>query len=890
MKKLIYLFLMLFAISTYGQADFPEGIQISGGQPTVSSVNFLTTTDNTLSGLQGKIAPVNLPIPYSPTNYSISNQSIGQHLTGIDTRLGQISSTTAGITQRVYFTADNTTVTAGTFFTSSTTGKGSTATGSPPALVLADNTKGYFTKDVISVAFPAATIGYAGSYTGQLTVSATPTPVATQQRFTVEIYRTDNGGTPIASGVSGAPTGDLGVTVVAILDSGILNLTAGSITNIPVTGILTQNITLNTGERLRYHVSAAKIGAGGGNVTFGVYYGSSYNSYYDVPVAITTDAVLNKSAILPAITSTDALNLLSKQNTYVTPEQYGAIGDGVTDDSAPMQNAISSGKMVLLGAKTYLLNSTITVANPVKIFGAGNLSVLKTTQNLPVLNITSNLVTLKDFKILGNGRGTSTNYATTRPLQNGIKIDGAYYNNTVENIIFDSLGNAGIYGANNQNGVSTDVTSSINVNSCFFFNSLFGINFDTLFEYNLVYNSVFKNNETGIVIKGGNNPMIGGHVLNNRTGVSVISGSNDSHSTLSSVTINHNIEHGISVGAIVNGFTFSNCVVFFNDISLISSNGVLIDGGLFKNNASLVFTNTESTTFQNVKFMSTSIPTTFSGNTNLRFFNNSYPLGTSVPSSMKESIENITNTNIFDINGTTSAGNLIRMRFNGSNRFLFGSDSGITAGNDADLNAYVYGNNNLFLSTNNVKRLTISGSGLATFQNNIVIPDGTALTHAVNKGQLDLKADLASPNLTGTPTAPTATAGTNTTQIATTAFVQNASSSGTYTPTIAGIANFTSSTLVSATYTVVGQSVTVLIDMTVKPTSASTLTEFSVTLPITVTAFGGTQASIGTGTFANTDYLSMRVSKTNSTTAKASFKTATDTNSGSVSLIFTYQK
>ena len=37
---------------------------------------------------------------------------------------------------------------------------------------------------------------------------------------------------------------------------------------------------------------------------------------------------------------------------------------------------------------------------------------------------------------------------------------------------------------------------------------------------------------------------------------------------------------------------------------------------------------------------------------------------------------------------------------------------------------------------------------------------------------LNLKAPLASPNLTGTPTAPTATAGTNTTQIATTAFVQ----------------------------------------------------------------------------------------------------------------------
>ena len=43
---------------------------------------------------------------------------------------------------------------------------------------------------------------------------------------------------------------------------------------------------------------------------------------------------------------------------------------------------------------------------------------------------------------------------------------------------------------------------------------------------------------------------------------------------------------------------------------------------------------------------------------------------------------------------------------------------------------------------------------------------------------LALKANLASPSMTGTPTAPTAAAGTNTTQIATTAFVQTALSTG----------------------------------------------------------------------------------------------------------------
>jgi hypothetical protein len=56
--------------------------------------------------------------------------------------------------------------------------------------------------------------------------------------------------------------------------------------------------------------------------------------------------------------------------------------------------------------------------------------------------------------------------------------------------------------------------------------------------------------------------------------------------------------------------------------------------------------------------------------------------------------------------------------------------------------------------------------------------DASGSTDLVRKSQLDTllaaKAPLASPALTGTPTAPTAAAATNTTQIATTAFVQEA--------------------------------------------------------------------------------------------------------------------
>lgn len=68
-----------------------------------------------------------------------------------------------------------------------------------------------------------------------------------------------------------------------------------------------------------------------------------------------------------------------------------------------------------------------------------------------------------------------------------------------------------------------------------------------------------------------------------------------------------------------------------------------------------------------------------------------------------------------------------------------------------------------------------SGGGISDYESLENRPqiNGTTLSGNKTGAALGL-ADLASPALTGTPTAPTASAGTNTTQIATTAFVRAA--------------------------------------------------------------------------------------------------------------------
>ena len=78
---------------------------------------------------------------------------------------------------------------------------------------------------------------------------------------------------------------------------------------------------------------------------------------------------------------------------------------------------------------------------------------------------------------------------------------------------------------------------------------------------------------------------------------------------------------------------------------------------------------------------------------------------------------------------------------------------------------------NLGAIGNTIKVWSDGGSWFMSTLGQEIVKNGVSNNQAVTLGQLNLKAPLDSPALTGTPTAPTAAAGTNTTQLATTANV-----------------------------------------------------------------------------------------------------------------------
>lgn len=113
---------------------------------------------------------------------------------------------------------------------------------------------------------------------------------------------------------------------------------------------------------------------------------------------------------------------------------------------------------------------------------------------------------------------------------------------------------------------------------------------------------------------------------------------------------------------------------------------------------------------------------------------------------------------------------------NGDSAWQLVTDAAITLGVTALVFEMAFGRTGVAAGT--YRSVTVDAYGRVTAASNPTTVAGYGLTDVYTKTQIDqalsLKAALASPALTGVPTAPTPAAGTNTAQLATAAFVQSA--------------------------------------------------------------------------------------------------------------------
>jgi len=157
-----------------------------------------------------------------------------------------------------------------------------------------------------------------------------------------------------------------------------------------------------------------------------------------------TDAA-NVGQVTPAlITATGATTARSAAAHFadtISFKDFGAVGDGVTDDTAAVQAALTAGGRFYLGASRYLISSALSTAAKVELIGVqGGLGIYDYTgsitsgfvaavPNLNLLTLTgsNSSITGVGFQMAGNGANTS-GAALTLGVATEISVSRCHFN------------------------------------------------------------------------------------------------------------------------------------------------------------------------------------------------------------------------------------------------------------------------------------------------------------------------------------------------------------------------------------------------------------------------------------------------------------------------------
>ena len=102
----------------------------------------------------------------------------------------------------------------------------------------------------------------------------------------------------------------------------------------------------------------------------------------------------------------------AKLQESVSIKDFGAVGNGVANDTTAIQNAVNAayaaGVDLYIPPGTYLITSTITLANnSLTMYGEGWSSVIKKNAGVDGIVITGNYCVLRDFTVDGNSQNNS---------------------------------------------------------------------------------------------------------------------------------------------------------------------------------------------------------------------------------------------------------------------------------------------------------------------------------------------------------------------------------------------------------------------------------------------------------------------------------------------------
>ncbi len=167
------------------------------------------------------------------------------------------------------------------------------------------------------------------------------------------------------------------------------------------------------------------------------------------PIAVSLEGSMAAPDFTAQGTGASARTSSDKFSDLVSVKDFGALGDGLADDTTAIQNALGAHDAVFVPAGEYLITATISLAARKSLIGAGQRSVIKCQSNgFNAIEIPEGYTSIQNLRIEGGAIGIKLYGGIAECVQNvvsdvqifgantGIQLDGhddtdkpCYWNN-----------------------------------------------------------------------------------------------------------------------------------------------------------------------------------------------------------------------------------------------------------------------------------------------------------------------------------------------------------------------------------------------------------------------------------------------------------------------------
>ena len=229
----------------------------------------------------------------------------------------------------------------------------------------------------------------------------------------------------------------------------MLNIFSGDTGSGSVKGLVPPTISGDSVKYLKGDGTWSTISSGGGSFSGGTVTGPTN---FTNGLSATTISKIGgiSSQILMADGSVATTTSLGLEKLYTNVKDFGAVGDGITDDYVAINNAIISlssisGGTVYFPIGDYLINSGITINNSSNITFKGdnlNSKIIAKGFNGRHINFTDcDSIIFKDIRLIGDGMN-SVNSVGGLIFQLSTKTNTAYH--LFENVVIEEITNSAI--------------------------------------------------------------------------------------------------------------------------------------------------------------------------------------------------------------------------------------------------------------------------------------------------------------------------------------------------------------------------------------------------------------------------------------------------------------